>query len=764
MKQIVCLLWFFVLCIGASAQLPPIGNWREHLPYHQAIGVETGGDKIFAATPYSIFYVDRKDNSLHTYDKLSGLAGTGVRCIGLDSTNGKLIIAYDNSDIDIVQGDLIKNIRALRESNVTGDKTVYDIFCHNGLSYLSTGIGIVVIDEARYEVKETYIIGHNGQQLQINSVAADKNFFYAATAQGLKFAPLNNSNLVDYHNWSTDSSTIVNGSRSIKSVVVISDAQPIILRNDSIYIKQNSNWNLLYSNGSNIHSITRSSNQLIISEGVNATARIVVLNIDGSISTVIQQSASINFPLEARISNSEFWIADSTYGIIKFSSGAFANYAPNSPQSTASGDLQINHNLLWASAGSVDANWSATGNKNGVFVFSNNNWDNFTPLNVPALDSLPDIVTLAISSTDQSVWGGSFGGGLFHLNTNKSIQVYKQNSPLRPPASQTNVFNVSGLAFDQQNNLWVANYGSPQQVHVLKADGSWRSFSIPFTVTENAVSQLLVDDVNQKWIVSPKGNGLICFNDGNTIDNTSDDHWRMFKTGVGSGNLPDISVLCIAKDKNGFIWVGTATGVAIIPCVNEIFSNNTCEAVIPVVQSGGFNNFLFHDEQVQCIAVDGADMKWVGTKNGAWLISSDGEQTIYHFTEDNSPLLNNDVRRISIDASSGEVFFSTAQGISSYRSTATEGGASNSNVLVYPNPVPPGYSGQIAIRGLVNNAIVKITELDGRLVYQTRALGGQAIWNGKDYTGKRVASGIYLVLVTDDNRKENVATKIVFLH
>jgi ligand-binding sensor domain-containing protein len=350
------------------------------------------------------------------------------------------------------------------------------------------------------------------------------------------------------------------------------------------------------------------------------------------------------------------------------------------------------------------------------------------------------------------------------MNENKSIQVYKQNSPLKSPPSQANVYNVSGLAFDQQNNLWVANYGSPQQLHVLKADGNWKSFTIPFALNENAVSQIVIDDVNQKWIISPKGNGLICFSDGNTIDNTGDDHWRMFKMGIGNGNLPDNNVLSIVKDKDDFIWVGTSAGVAIIPCLSEIFSNTSCEAVIPIVQSGGFNNFLFHDEQVQCMAVDGGNRKWVGSRNGIWLISPDGEQTIYHFTEDNSPLLSNDVRKITIDGTTGEVFFSTAKGISSFRSTATEGGPGNSNVLVYPNPVPPGYLGQIAIRGLVNNAIVKITELDGRLVYQTRALGGQAIWNGQDYHGRRVASGIYLVMVTDDNRKENLATKIVFLH
>ena len=385
-------------------------------------------------------------------------------------------------------------------------------------------------------------------------------------------------------------------------------------------------------------------------------------------------------------------------------------------------------------------------------------------MNVPALDSFPDLITLAVDPRDASVWAGSFGGGLLQLRTDGTISIFKQNSPLQSPSGRPGVYNVSGLAFDTQNNLWISNYGGNQNLHVRKADGTWRSFTIPFFLPENAVAQILVDGADQKWIVSPKGNGLLCFSHGNSIDNPGDDKWRLFKIGKGNGNLPDNNVLCIAKDRNSFIWVGTSNGIGIIQCIAEIFTNTSCEAVLPVVQQGNFNGYLFHDEQVQAIAVDGADRKWIGTKNGAWLISEEGEKTIYHFTEDNSPLVSNDIKKIAIDGSTGEVFFSTAKGICSFRSTATEAGNTNNNVLVFPNPVPPGYNGQIAIRGLVNNAIVKITEMDGRLVYQARALGGQTIWNGKDYKGRRASSGVYLVLVTDDTRKENLVTKIVFIN
>ena len=142
---------------------------------------------------------------------------------------------------------------------------------------------------------------------------------------------------------------------------------------------------------------------------------------------------------------------------------------------------------------------------------------------------------------------------------------------------------------------------------------------------------------------------------------------------------------------------------------------------------------------------------------------SSGEKIIYGFTEDNSPLLSSDVKKITIDGRTGEVYFATAKGICSFRSTATEGSETNEDVLVFPNPVPPGFAGTIAIRGVANNAIVKITELDGKLVYQTRALGGQAIWGGRNYKGQKISSGVYLVLVNDEGQKERTATKIFFI-
>ncbi|MFM9910632.1 MAG: two-component regulator propeller domain-containing protein [Chitinophagaceae bacterium] len=759
---------FFILALGfltfysGFAQLTPIGNWREHLPYAQSLQVVNGDDKIWCATAFSIFSIDKDENSIDRISKVNGLNETGIRAIGWDAGTLSLVIAYENSNIDIVSSSGIKNINAVKNSSQTGDKNIYKIYTLNNLAYLSTGIGIIVIDLKKYEVKDTYIIGETGNKIKINAVTTDNTHLYAATNEGLKKVLLSSPNLSDYRNWQLVSGTNGLAAGELQHVVTTNN-QIIISKNDSLFIQAAGNWSFLYADGWKINSITISENKILLSEVNNNNGRISVLNNTGILEMVIQNNMFTRLPLQSNLINNDYWIADSIAGLSKYSNNSFQSYIPNSPKSTGNGQMIVLNNNLWATAGSITDNAQPTANKNGLFKFSANEWKNYNSSLFPTMDSLQDCIALAIDKRDETIWVGSYGGGLFSIDTKNSFRVFKQSSPLQPALFAPGSYRVSGLSFDEENNLWISNYGAVQNLQVRKSDGTWRSFAVPFPLNENAVSAIVIDDLNQKWIIAPKGQGLICFNHGASIDNGSDDQWKWFRTGKGNGNLPDNNVLCIASDKNSFIWIGTKQGVGIIQCPQEVFTTQGCEAILPIVQQDNFAGYLFRDEEVKTIAVDGANRKWVGTKNGIWLISEDGEKTIYRFTAENSPLPDNDINNIVIDPKNGEVFFSTAKGITSFRSTATEGGTKNKEVLVFPNPVPPGYSGTIAIRGLVNNAIVKITEMNGRLVYETRALGGQAIWNGKNYKGERVSSGVYMVFINDDTKQEKYATKIVFI-
>lgn len=754
------LLWFTltltaVSVVKAQNGIPPLGQWREHLNYQQTIQV-VKGDKIYCATNSAVFSVDN-NGELERYSKVTGLNDFGVQCIGWDDDTHQLVIAYKNSNLDVLRGSTVKNIGDIMRSTISGFKAINAIYCSKGVAYLSTGLGIIIVNLTKYEISDTWLIGNGGSQLNTYGFCSDGQFFYAATDDGLKKIAITNSNPANFSNWQ-----LVPGLSGPITNVVLANGRIVVLKKDSVLVQNGSSWSSLYTDAAlPINSITSSENKILICQSArNGNAKVSVLNTDGVIEKTVLIPGKNSIPRSALLDNGNVWIADGFGGLSKNGTDYFI---PNGPPGTATGELLAANETIYAAAGGVNIAWGYDLNTNGVYFFKDGAWTFKNRSNTPLLDTVFDFITVA-PDADGGIWAGSFGGGLVNFKRDGSMKLYKgNNSTLRDGPLDPGNYRVSGLALDQQNNLWISNYGAAQDLQVRKADGTFKAFTIPFAHAENAVSQILIDDYNQVWVVSPKGNGLFCFNYGSSIDNTQDDHWKFYQQGPGKGNLPSNNVLSILKEKNGFIWVGTDRGIGIILCAADVFSPGSCDATLPVIQQGNFAGLFFKDETVQCMANDGANRKWIGTKNGLWLVSEDGQQVIYRFTAENSPLLSNDVRKLTIDPKTGELFIATYNGICSFRSTATEGSSSNKNILIFPNPVPPGYNGTIAIRGLTENALVKITELSGRLVFQTRALGGQAIWNGRNYQGTKAASGVYLVIVRDDSGEEYAVGKVVVI-
>jgi len=577
---------------------------------------------------------------------------------------------------------------------------------YNNSYYLSTGLGVVVVDGDRFEVKESWLIGNGGNNVKVNDFTSDASFFYAATDEGLKRAVINSTNLSDYLNWQLISGIDGLSAGPCRNIIMAGN-KPVVLKNDSVLIYNGTNWDLLYNDGNAINAINSTEGKIAICHRLpGPVSKVVIINADGSVERTIQQNGVTPFPRKAILYNGAYWIADQFNCLSKFSSGPAAEevYSLNSPDGIASGDMIEYNNVFYATAGEVNDSWNYQYNGYGIYRYKNDEWKNFNRFHYPVLDSMLDFITVTVDPRDESVWAGSFGGGLLHIKPDESFEIFKQNSPIQPHPLDPGSYRVAGLLFDHENNLWISNFGSLQPLVVRKADGNWKNFSLPFTLIENALAQMVMDDVNQIWIVSPLGNGLICYNYGSSIDDINDDHWKMYRSGPGNGNLPSVNVLCVAKDKSGFILVGTDDGIGVIQCPQEVF-NTGCEAILPIVQQGNFAGYLFKGENVRSIAVDGADRKWVATKNGVWLISADGEKVIERFTEDNSPLLSSDVKKIAINSKTGEVYFATSRGICSFRGAATGGEQTNSNILVFQNPVPPGYNGTIAIRGIAENSI-----------------------------------------------------------
>lgn len=758
------LFFFLVTTLQIVAQMQPIGQWREHMDYRSGKRVAVAGDHIITATEFGAYVVNRADGEISRLSKVSGLNDVGVRTLNYSATDNKLLIAYKNSNIDILYRNDVINIPDVLRSTVPGDKAINNISFHNGKAYLSTGLGVIVIDLTKYEVSNTFLIGNSGGNVQVNGFAADATRFYAATEEGLKVTNQSTINLNDYRNWTNISGTNGLPAGPVKQVFVLNNTIAVQYFN-TIYVLNGTNWQAIYTDTWRWETLNVSDGTLLLCEerfGWNER-RVLVINSSGVVTATIQNNNQLRYPFHAVKSGTEIWIADYEKGLVKAEGTVFERYNINSPYGALDGEPFFHKNKLYVAGGSINDAWNYQYNGTGFFTYDGNEWKDYNRFTLPWMDTVLDVISVTVDPRDETIYAGSFGGGLVELKTTNSFKIYKQNSPLNVAIGDPNNYRVGGMAFDLDNNLWVSNFAGSNNFLVKKADGNWRSFRVPFLVQDNMVGAVLIDDADQKWIQVPQGNGLFCYNHGASIDNTGDDRWKWFQTGRGSGNLPSNMVNCMAKDKDGFIWIGTDKGIAIIQCPGDVFTGNGCEAFQPVVQQDNFAGLLFESEDVRSIAVDAANRKWIGTRNGVWLISADGEKVLERFTADNSPLLSNNIIRIAIDPASGEVYFSTFNGICSYRGSATEASENTDKVIVFPSPVPAGYSGTIGIRGLPENAIVKIVELNGRLLYQTRSLGGQAVWNGRDYRNQRVASGVYLVLAKNEFGAEKQVGKIVFI-
>jgi hypothetical protein len=427
------------------------------------------------------------------------------------------------------------------------------------------------------------------------------------------------------------------------------------------------------------------------------------------------------------------------------------------PYSEDNREFAIYDNQLWMVAGGVNQTFSNRFLDHGFASFIDGRWsiyNRFTrdelkgPLKDDPSDDMLDFLTITVHPDNGIVYAGSFYEGLIEFDGETMIQYDENNSTLGNAVGDASRTRISGLAFDEENNLWVSNHSAERPLSVLKADGTWQSFAP--SCRQEEIHQLEVDQNGFKWIVVNNSvAGVILFDEGE-LDNPSDDRCRTFT--ANNSNLPTNNTNCLTVDLEGDVWVGTTEGVVIFECGANAF-DNICQGTRRIVEQDGFGAFLLETEEVQTIAVDGANRKWIGTQNGVFVLSPSGDEQIAHFTEANSPLFDNNIIDIEVNPQNGEVFIGTDKGVISYLGEAIEGGqVNNSTIEIYPNPVRPEYQGTIAIRGLARDANVKITDIHGRLVFETTALGGQAIWDGFDYNGRRADSGVYLVFSTSNAR------------
>jgi hypothetical protein len=719
------------LLLGSHAfsQDIPLGTWRMHVSYNSIVSVATGNAEVFAAASNGVLVYNRTDQTLQTFTKLSGLTSIGITDVNYDTPTGQLLIAYENGTFDLLHGEEVFSFDPLANSPITGSRRLNRITIEGNLAYLATDYGVLVFDLSRREVKETWRdLGETGETLKIYQSTFKGDSIFLATEKGILAGDIHD-NLLDFNAWKRFTQGELN--TAVRSIATFDSKVYAPVNNSGLHRYENGIWTKeTFLQGLTFSSVSSSSTYLYITENAN------VWRLDASDQLVQVADDKIVRPLIVKEDPAgALWIGDGEQGLVSNTGSVFKSYLPDGPSVITALRLKYANKKMYLLPGGYSSTFQPAGKAGVLNVFDQGDWQQL-PTTVADLTDID-------FSTSGAQYVSSFGYGVEAKNPQGDVTVYNEdNSTLINLNPAGNLVNISGVELSA-DGLWVANYGASSPLHLLKPDNTWQSFAFPIAAARYPL-ELTVDLFGNTWMVlnPAQGGGLMVFN---REENT----YRYLTDIDGVGQLPSKSVRSIAVDRDGYVWVGTDIGVA-------YFFDPQDDAIKPIFES----RFLLRDDKVTAIAIDGGNRKWMGTERGVWLFDPTGETLLYNFTTENSPLISNIIQDIEINGETGEVFFATDKGVLSFRGDATESTFGFQTVKIFPNPVTSNFSGTVGITGLATDAMVKITDISGKLIWQTQANGGTATWDARDYNGRRAATGVYLVFCATADGVENAVGKI----
>ncbi len=755
----------------------PIGSWTEYLPFQKGTSIDNSSNLLFCGTTTGLFTVDISDNSITRYSTVNRLNEIRVNSVNYSSHQNALLVVYDNMNIDILKGDVTVNIPSIKEASIPS-KFLNQVFLKNQYAYLSTGFGIVKLDISKNEISETYQFASGGGEINVNSTFVDESNIYAATNQGLYIADLN-SNLLDFNNWSLYST---NGRTSFIDIFYFNSLIHVV------YDRQNSDTVFTLENNTLVPQ-NRFSGRNFLDQKVRGDR---LLYVTGAGVRIFDQQYQVllNFkpPLgnlrDITFNGSKVFIINSFHPLLEYNYNGdeVAQRRPEGPFEENIYDLDANNGVLWAVPGGYDQSINNLYRPGRVYKYSNGEWDNYIDFGVPSLNGTYDILSVTSNPNNpEEVYMGCWGNGLIEYKGGLPFKIYNHtNSILKDRLLRPTWVAIGETAYDADGNLWIVNSYTTSLLSVKTADNKWYQFDFsnirPVNQEatldagqETAATEIAITESGLIFVSLAFENHILVFDHNNTLSNPSDDSFMVLKQGEGSGNVPGIRGITLDLDLENQLWIGTSDGIAVQYNPDNIFQISKADRDFEriLLDDGENVEILLSGTEITDIETDGANRKWVSTNgSGVYLFSPDGKEEILHYTTDNSPLFSNNILALAIDNENGEVYMATAGGLISYRSDVVSGKEDLNDIQIFPNPVREDYQGSIAIDGLIDKTRVKITDIEGRLVNEIESQGGRALWNGKNFNGERVSTGVYLVFSSALNEKESLKTaigKILFI-
>lgn len=756
-KSLLLLAVFFNACILLQAS----GAWTTYMSYYDVTKNTCVGNRTYALASGSLFYCT--SDGVHCMSRVTGLSDVNISYFVYNRNLDKFIIVYSNFNIDILDvKDNVVNIPQYKNS-IVQDKTINDVSVAGKYAYLSTNFGVVVVNMELCEFSNTYDIGR-----KVTSTTSTDETIFAVTEKGV-YEGSRRKNLLDKSNWQLLTSQ--------------KDFSLLNYKNDIYAFKPDGVYRFDEADGS--LTILKSGPFLIINpEG----EKLVLYGINGFV-TMEENGSFKDYPTYtdfdwASWDGSSFWASHRYRGLqqITNNEGVLQIDKPaisiNAPRRNLCYKLSLtDKNRLLVAGGSQ--NYVNIYNPGTVMSYDENGWYTFEEDSISEKIGYPYINVTGVAedpNDDTHHFVSAACCGLFEFKDGKFIKLYNcENSPIMTIRPQSANFRrycwTSGITYDKADNLWFMNNQVDTILHVIKADGTWKSFYFPELAGYPTFDNIYFDSRGWAWITHRRETlshhaGLLCLNFNGTIDNTADDQYRFQYNFDGADDINQ--VYNVVEDKDGILWIATSQGPFIIRDPRTFFDSSTPfeQIIVPRNDGTDYGDYLLSGVAITDIAIDGGNRKWFATaENGVYLVSADGLTTIHHFTRENSPLLSNTVYSVVVNGKTGEVFFGTDAGLISYHADATDPAPSlkENNLKAYPNPVRPGYKGNVTVTGFTYDCEVKVITVGGQLVYRGTSVGGTFTWNGRTNSGKHVSSGIYYIIGYDKNGNEAATTKVLMM-
>ena len=756
-------------------------NWNTYFSYNLISSIDNGESVIYFASYNSIFSYDTSSNQIEKFDTLNELSGDEISAFYYSEINNNIVIGYSSGFLQIIDlnsNSIINIYDILNKPTIPPNKkTINDFFQSGDQLLISTGYGVSIYNLNGYEFGDTYYIGDFATQINVTSTVIHENFIYASSPDlGILRANIN-SNLIDFNNWQT---------------IYFGDIQELFYDGENIFFYTDNS--IMRINDEEITSILTLENQII---NINSSdSKFIIITVEkcliynDQLTQLVYEIDSETYSSgfnEGIIKDNYIYIATNEKGvlIINNNSGDFSYLKPDGPLENDIFSVETLNNKTWVSYGNYTEYFNPYPLKfSGLSNYDENlnSWFNISKDSIP--EPAVNLNNISINPfNNDNVFISSFEGGILEIEDLNIIEFYDNNNSgleslsINDPLYES--VRISDIEFDQNGVLWILNsrIDSPLKSFNLE-NNSWNSYDFTEIINDGFQDELgfndiEVDDYGNKWIAGLRS-GLIGFNNESGTNQLR----KVFSQ--DQSNMPSSYVKSIAVDNNNHLWIGTIQGLRVPYNTSNFFDTSVVTTQQIVILEDGIPRELLEQQYISDIEVDGANNKWVATiGSGVFYFSPNGQQTIHHFTKENSPLPSNNINDISINYSNGKVYFATDNGLVSYNTGSTSSSENFSNTYVYPNPVRPEFNTEfekVKITGLTQNVNIKITDIEGNLVAEAQSNinsryrnfnleidGGTAFWNGKNLRNRLVSSGVYIIMLSDLDSYETKVLKLMIV-